>query len=165
MTITKELGESFQRRFGHAAEHFFFSPGRVNLIGEHTDYNGGHVFPAAISVGTYAAVSLRDDDEIHAFSANFKDAGMVTFKTDDVELRQYDSWVKYVRGVIREMGKLGHEVPRGCGLRVVGDMPTASRLASSASSGLWIGVMSSDRFGCGMDTVSLVKLGQAREND
>ena len=165
MTLTKELGESFQRRFGHAAEHFFFSPGRVNLIGEHTDYNGGHVFPAAISVGTYAAVSLRDDDEIHAFSANFKDAGMVTFKTDDLELRQYDSWVKYVRGVISEMGKLGHEVPRGFNLAIVGDMPTASGLSSSASLELLIGVMLNDLFDYGMDTLSLVKLGQAVEND
>lgn len=128
MTLTKELGESFERRFGHPAEHFFFSPGRVNLIGEHTDYNGGHVFPAAISVGTYAAVSLRDDNEIHAFSANFKDAGMVSFAKDDLKIRQYDSWVKYVRGVISELSKLGHEVPRGFNLAIVGDMPTASGL-------------------------------------
>ena len=60
---------------------------------------------------------------------------MVTFKTDDLELRQYDSWVKYVRGVISEMGKLGHEVPRGFNLAIVGDMPTASGLSSSASLG------------------------------
>ncbi|SCB76333.1 galactokinase [Weissella bombi] len=165
MTLTKELGESFQRRFGHPAEHFFFSPGRVNLIGEHTDYNGGHVFPAAISVGTYAAVSLRDDDEIHAFSANFKDAGVVTFAKDDLDLRAYDSWVKYVRGVISELGKLGHEVPRGFNLAIVGDMPTASGLSSSASLELLIGVMLNDLFDYGMDTLSLVKLGQAVEND
>lgn len=165
MTLTKELGESFQRRFGHPAENFFFSPGRVNLIGEHTDYNGGHVFPAAISVGTYAAVSLRDDDEIHAFSANFKDAGVVNFAKDDLELRAYDSWVKYVRGVISELGKLGHEVPRGFNLAIVGDMPTASGLSSSASLELLIGVMLNDLFDYGMDTLSLVKLGQAVEND
>jgi len=165
MTLTKELGESFQRRFGYAAEHFFFSPGRVNLIGEHTDYNGGHVFPAAISVGTYAAVSLRDDDEIHAFSANFKDAGVVSFAKDDLELRAYDSWVKFVRGVISELGKLGHEVPRGFDLAIVGDMPTASGLSSSASLELLIGVMLNDLFDYGMDTLSLVKLGQAVEND
>lgn len=165
MTLTKELGESFERRFGHPAEHFFFSPGRVNLIGEHTDYNGGHVFPAAISVGTYAAVSLRDDNEIHAFSANFKDAGMVSFAKDDLKIRQYDSWVKYVRGVISELSKLGHEVPRGFNLAIVGDMPTASGLSSSASLELLIGVMLNDLFDFGMDTLSLVKLGQAVEND
>lgn len=165
MTLTKELGESFERRFGHPAEHFFFSPGRVNLIGEHTDYNGGHVFPAAISVGTYAAVSLRDDNEIHAFSANFKDAGMVSFAKDDLKIRQYDSWVKYVRGVISELSKLGHEVPRGFNLAIVGNMPTASGLSSSASLELLIGVMLNDLFDFGMDTLSLVKLGQAVEND
>lgn len=165
MTLTKELGESFERRFGHPAEHFFFSPGRVNLIGEHTDYNGGHVFPAAISVGTYAAVSLRDDNEIHAFSANFKDAGMVSFAKDDLKIRQYDSWVKYVRGVISELSKLGHEVPRGFNLAIVGDMPTASGLSSSASLELLIGVMLNDLFDFGMDTLSLVKLGQTVEND
>lgn len=165
MTLTKELGESFERRFGHPAKHFFFSPGRVNLIGEHTDYNGGHVFPSAISVGTYAAVSLRDDNEIHAFSANFKDAGMVSFAKDDLKIRQYDSWVKYVRGVISELSKLGHEVPRGFNLAIVGDMPTASGLSSSASLELLIGVMLNDLFDFGMDTLSLVKLGQAVEND
>ena len=74
---TSQLREKFKEVFGVEAEHTFFSPGRINLIGEHTDYNGGHVFPAAITLGTYGAARKRDDKVLRFFSGNFEDKGII----------------------------------------------------------------------------------------
>jgi galactokinase len=165
MTLVEELSTSFEKRFGRPADQFYFSPGRVNLIGEHTDYNGGHVFPAAIGVGTYAAISLRDDNEVNAFSANFPEAGLVHFTLDELTLQPYDTWVKYVRGVISEFARIGHTVPRGFDLAIVGDMPTASGLSSSASLEMLVATFLNDLFDFGVAKLDLVKLGQQVENN
>ncbi|WP_288530204.1 galactokinase [uncultured Secundilactobacillus sp.] len=162
---TQGLKQSFNDAFGYTAERVYFSPGRINLIGEHTDYNGGNVFPCAISMGTYGAYANREDDTIRVQSANIPDGGLIEFKTTDIAFDQSVNWDKFVRGVMFELGKLGHTVDHGFDLFVHGDLPDASGLSSSASIELLIGNILNEEFNFGLDQLSLVKNGQAVEND
>lgn len=163
--LQEELAQSFNKRFGYDPAKLYFSPGRVNLIGEYTDFNGGHVFPAAISVGTYGAISPRDDNQIRTYSANYPEAGIQTITVTDLALRPYDTWIKYLRGVMTVMAEAGYPVSKGFDLAIVGDMPTASGLSSSASLEILLLNMLKDMMGYQIDKLTIVKLGQAVEND
>lgn len=163
--LQQELAQSFNKRFGYDPAKLYFSPGRVNLIGEYTDFNGGHVFPAAISVGTYGAIAPRDDNEIRTYSANYPEAGIQTITVTDLALRPYDTWIKYLRGVMTVMDEAGYPVTKGFDLAIVGDMPTASGLSSSASLEILLLNMLQDMMGYQLDKLTIVKLGQAVEND
>lgn len=163
--LQQELAQSFNKRFGYDPAKLYFSPGRVNLIGEYTDFNGGHVFPAAISVGTYGAIAPRDDNEIRTYSANYPEAGIQTITVTDLALRPYDTWIKYLRGVMTVMAEAGYPVTKGFDLAIVGDMPTASGLSSSASLEILLLNMLQDMMGYQLDKLTIVKLGQAVEND
>ncbi|WP_322740617.1 galactokinase family protein, partial [Streptococcus pneumoniae] len=85
---TEVLRKDFLAVFGQEADQTFFSPGRINLIGEHTDYNGGHVFPAAISLGTYGAARKRDDQVLRFYSANFEDKGIIEVPLADLKFEK-----------------------------------------------------------------------------
>ncbi|WP_099088610.1 galactokinase [Weissella cibaria] len=163
--LQEELAQSFNKRFGYDPAKLYFSPGRVNLIGEYTDFNGGHVFPAAISVGTYGAIAPRDDNQIRTYSANYPEAGIQTITVTDLALRPYDTWIKYLRGVMTVMAEAGYPVTKGFDLAIVGDMPTASGLSSSASLEILLLNMLQDMMGYQIDKLTIVKLGQAVEND
>ncbi|WP_195517719.1 galactokinase [Weissella cibaria] len=163
--LQEELAQSFNKRFGYDPAKLYFSPGRVNLIGEYTDFNGGHVFPAAISVGTYGAIAPRDDNQIRTYSANYPEAGIQTITVTDLALRPYDTWIKYLRGVMTVMAEAGYPVSKGFDLAIVGDMPTASGLSSSASLEILLLNMLKDMMGYQIDKLTIVKLGQAVEND
>lgn len=163
--LQQELAQSFNKRFGYDPAKLYFSPGRVNLIGEYTDFNGGHVFPAAISVGTYGAIAPRDDNQIQTYSANYPEAGIQTITVTDLALRLYDTWIKYLRGVMTVMAEAGYPVSKGFDLAIVGDMPTASGLSSSASLEILLLNMLQDMMGYQIDKLTIVKLGQAVEND
>ncbi|MGY4734438.1 galactokinase [Weissella cibaria] len=163
--LQEELAQSFNKRFGYDPAKLYFSPGRVNLIGEYTDFNGGHVFPAAISVGTYGAIAPRDDNKIRTYSANYPEAGIQTITVTDLALRPYDTWIKYLRGVMTVMAEAGYPVSKGFDLAIVGDMPTASGLSSSASLEILLLNMLKDMMGYQIDKLTIVKLGQAVEND
>lgn len=163
--LQQELAQSFNKRFGYDPAKLYFSPGRVNLIGEYTDFNGGHVFPAAISVGTYGAIAPRDDNQIRTYSANYPEAGIQTITVTDLALRPYDTWIKYLRGVMTVMAEAGYPVSKGFDLAIVGDMPTASGLSSSASLEIFLLNMLQDMMGYQIDKLTIVKLGQAVEND
>lgn len=163
--LQEELAQSFNKRFGYDPAKLYFSPGRVNLIGEYTDFNGGHVFPAAISVGTYGAIAPRDDNQIRTYSANYPEAGIQTITMTDLALRPYDTWIKYLRGVMTVMAEAGYPVSKGFDLAIVGDMPTASGLSSSASLEILLLNMLKDMMGYQIDKLTIVKLGQAVEND
>ena len=89
------LRKDFLTVFGQAADQTFFSPGRINLIGEHTDYNGGHVFPAAISLGTYGAARKRDDQVLRFYSANFEDKGIIEVPLADLKFEKEHNWTNY----------------------------------------------------------------------
>ncbi|WP_203649848.1 galactokinase [Secundilactobacillus yichangensis] len=161
----QSLKEEFKKAFGYEGERVYFAPGRINLIGEHTDYNGGHVFPCAITMGTYGVYAGRKDDQVRVYSANLPDAGVLTFPIDKLDFDKNDSWAKFPRGVMYEMAKQGKTVDHGFDLFVHGDLPDASGLSSSASIELLIGNILNQEFNWGVDQMTLIKNGQAVEND
>lgn len=142
----------------------FFSPGRVNLIGEHTDYNGGMVFPCAITYGTYAVVGRRNDSFVKLYSNNFKDIGVVMFDVNDIQYDEKDDWANYAKGVLYYMQKQGYQIPQGLNILIEGNIPNGAGLSSSASLEVLIGTIFNDAFQLGMDMVEIVKLSQMAEN-
>lgn len=131
--LLNSLTNTFKTHFHHAPTSGFFAPGRVNLIGEHIDYNGGLVFPCAITKGTYAVVSKRDDQEFHLFSENFKDLGTFTILLNDLTIKKEDNWTNYVKGVLSVLLQKGYVIPFGLNIAVYGDLPNGAGLSSSAS--------------------------------
>ena len=142
----------------------FFSPGRVNLIGEHTDYNGGNVFPCALSFGTYGAIALRNDKTVRMYSDNFKDLGIITFNIDELVNDEKHDWANYPKGVIDIMRKHGYNVESGFDMVVFGNIPNGAGLSSSASIELLMAVIANDLFNFNLDRVELVKYCQEAEN-
>ena len=155
--FTKIYGENKNTRV-------FFSPGRVNLIGEHTDYNGGNVFPCALSFGTYGAIALRDDKIVRMYSENFEDLGIITFNIDDLKNEKEHDWANYPKGVIDVLKKHGHSIDLGFDMIVFGNIPNGAGLSSSASLELLMGVMMDELFKLNIDRVDLVKYSQEAEN-
>lgn len=133
------LATEYQEKFDVAPQRVFFSPGRINLIGEYTDFNGGHVFPAAISMGTYAAYSARDDKQFRVYSANVPDAGVLTFSLDNLAFDKADNWANYLKGMLFELAKQDLTIDHGFDLFVHGNLPDASGLSSSASMEMLMG--------------------------
>lgn len=157
--------EKFNNIYGEKENtRVFFSPGRVNLIGEHTDYNGGNVFPCALSFGTYGAISLRDDKTVRMYSENFEDLGVVTFNVDELVNDKAHDWANYPKGVIDVLRKHGYDVNRGFDMFVFGNIPNGAGLSSSASLELLMAVMANDLFNFNIDRVDLVKYCQEAEN-
>jgi len=140
----------------------FHSPGRVNLIGEHTDYNGGHVFPCALSLGTYGVARKRQDKRLRFASTKF-DGVPVELSLDDVTHNKEHEWVNYLLGVVVEFQKLGHELS-GVDLLISGNMSSNAGLSSSASVELLMSVVLNTLFDCNIPMVELVKLSQRAEN-
>lgn len=156
----------FNKHFnGHSEVRTFFSPGRVNLIGEHIDYNGGYVFPTALSIGTYGAIALRNDDLIRLYSENFPFAGTIEINLHDLDFQDNHHWANYAKGVIREIIDRGYEIHRGFDIVIYGDLPNSSGLSSSASIELLIAVMMNDLFGLNISRPDLAVLCKKVEND
>lgn len=160
----KVINDKFTEIFGEQAEATFFSPGRINLIGEHTDYNGGHVFPCAISLGTYGAARKREDNKLRFYSANFEDLGIIETSLDDLKYDKKDNWVNYAKGMIYFLKETGHDVDKGMDIFIEGNIPNGSGLSSSASLEMLIGVIAQELFNLDIDRVNLVKLGMETEN-
>lgn len=160
----KVVNDKFKEIFGEQAEATFFSPGRINLIGEHTDYNGGHVFPCAISLGTYGAARKREDNKLRFYSANFEDLGIIETSLDDLKYDKKDNWVNYAKGMIYFLKETGHDVDKGMDIFIEGNIPNGSGLSSSASLEMLIGVIAQELFNLDIDRVDLVKLGMETEN-
>lgn len=162
---TNEILQGYAKIFDQAAEKLFFSPGRINLIGEHTDYNGGNVFPCAISLGTYAAFGNRDDNQIKMYSANIPDTGVINLTLDDLEYNQADNWANYPKGMLYLLQKAGYKLTHGFNLYIHGNLPDGAGLSSSASIELLMGNIANDVFQLGIDQLDLVKMGQQNENE
>ena len=165
--IKQELIGEFEKVFGDSAGvSVYFAPGRVNLIGEHTDYNGGHVFPCALTIGTYAAVRKRDDRELNFYSMNFPDSGVVKTSLDDMRPKADDSWTAYPKGVIWAFTGRGYDIPTGLDVLIYGTIPAGSGLSSSASLEVLTGEFLRDQFGLNEVTnTDLAKIGQYSENN
>ncbi len=143
----------------------FFAPGRINLIGEHTDYNGGHVFPASISFGTYALGVKRDDQMIRFYSKNFPDEGIIECSLSDLAFDQSDGWANYPKGMFLLTKVAGHQIVHGADILYYGNIPHGAGLSSSASIELATGVLLKGLYDLQTDTISMVKLGQKVENE
>src|SRR6478672_11904094 len=112
--MLEKLIEEFKQIF-HSSEAIrcFFAPGRVNLIGEHTDYNGGHVFPCALDIGTTAIARKRDDKTFRFYSVNFSENGVIKSSLNDLIYREEDNWANYPKGVAAIIKQSGHELENG----------------------------------------------------
>ena len=128
-----QLKEQFIKIYKEHPSAMYFSPGRVNIIGEHIDYNGGLVLPAAISLGTYALVSLRNDDIIRVFSTNFKEQGILEISLQSLEYKTQDHYANYIKGVFALFMKKNNHIDRGMNIFIHGTLPPQSGLSSSAS--------------------------------
>ena len=162
---TQQLRSNFATIFGTEADHTFFSPGRINLIGEHTDYNGGHVFPAAISLGTYGAARKRDDNLLRFYSANFEDKGIIEVPLEDLRFEKAHNWTNYPKGVLHFLQKAGYVIDKGMDIYVFGNIPNGSGLSSSASLELLTGIIAEKLFDLKLERLDLVKIGKQTENE
>ncbi|MFS9235292.1 galactokinase [Streptococcus sanguinis] len=161
----EQVRADFAKVFGVEADHTFFSPGRINLIGEHTDYNGGHVFPAAISLGTYGAARKRDDQLLRFFSGNFEEKGIIEVSLENLHFEPEHNWTNYPKGVLHFLQEAGHTIDRGMDVYVYGNIPNGSGLSSSASLKLLTGVIAEKLFDLQLERLDLVKIGKLTENE
>jgi len=143
----------------------YFSPGRVNLIGEHIDYLGGNVFPSGISLGTYAFVTKRDDDELHFISENFKDFGVKVASLKDLTYKKEDNWTNFAKGMFEALIKEGADVKHGLNILVYGTLPNSSGLSSSASLEVLIGEVIKEEYNFEIEMFDMVQIAQKVEND
>ena len=165
--MKKKLFDMFAELFGDSeGARFYFSPGRVNLIGEHTDYNGGHVFPCALTLGTYGAARKREDNKIHFYSMNLDSFGVVEASLDDLTNTKEDNWANYPLGVVWAFKEKGHTITSGFDMVIWGNIPNGSGLSSSASLEVLTGVILTDLFEIkDLSMTDLALIGQYSENN
>lgn len=142
----------------------YFAPGRVNLIGEHTDYNGGHVFPCALTIGTYGVARKRKDGKLRFYSMNFEKLGVIETDINSLVNKQEDNWANYPKGVIWAFKEKGYAVTSGFDMVIYGNIPNGSGLSSSASVEVLTGVILKDLFGFDVNMVDIALIGQYSEN-
>ena len=164
--MKEKIYKRFQEIFGAEGEiGVYFAPGRVNLIGEHTDYNGGHVFPCALTIGTYGAVRKRNDNKLRFYSMNFEHLNVIESSLDDLTPRKNAGWTNYPKGVTWALREKGYEIPCGIDLMLFGNIPNGSGLSSSASVEVLTGYILNDLFDLGISNQDLALLGQFSENN
>ena len=164
--MKEKIYKRFQEIFGAEGEiGVYFAPGRVNLIGEHTDYNGGHVFPCALTIGTYGAVRKRNDNKLRFYSMNFEHLNVIESSLDDLIPRKNAGWTNYPKGVMWALREKGYEIPCGIDLMLFGNIPNGSGLSSSASVEVLMGYILNDLFDLGISNQDLALLGQFSENN
>lgn len=161
--IKEKILKKFTEIYGTEGEAFF-APGRVNLIGEHTDYNGGHVFPCALTIGTYAVARKRDDRKLRFFSMNFEHLGVIESSLDDLKQHREAGWTNYPKGIIWALGERGYVIDQGLDLLLFGNIPNGSGLSSSASVEIVTGYILSELFALGISNQDLALIGQFAEN-
>lgn len=143
----------------------YFAPGRVNMIGEHTDYNGGHVFPCALTIGTYAAARRRADKKLRLYSMNFEQLGVFESSIEGLTPEKEADWTNYPKGVMWAFGLRGMNMDTGLDVVFYGNIPNGSGLSSSASLEVLTGYMLRDLFGFDATNQDLALIGQYSENN
>lgn len=165
--MQEKLLKKFKELFGDTSDaRFYFSPGRVNLIGEHTDYNGGHVFPCALTIGTYGAAKKRNDNKIHFYSMNLDNFGVIEVTLEDLSYHAEYNWANYPLGVVWAFTEKGYTLDTGFDMVIWGNIPNGSGLSSSASLEVLTGVILRDLYN--IDTLTMTDLaliGQYSENN
>ena len=155
--MINKLKDMFKRVYEEEVEKVFFAPGRVNLIGEHTDYNGGNVFPCALTFGTYALVRKRNDKKIRFYSENFEALGIMEVNIDNIEYDKEHDWANYPKGVIWSFENNGMKIDSGFDILFYGNIPNGAGLSSSASIELAMGVVLKDLYNFDISMVDIVK--------
>ncbi|WP_405347097.1 galactokinase [Fusobacterium animalis] len=163
--MLENLVKDFKNIFKYNGEvKTFFSPGRVNLIGEHTDYNGGFVFPCALDFGTYAVVKKREDKIFRMYSKNFENLGIIEFNLDNLVYEKKDDWANYPKGVIKTFLDRNYKINSGFDVLFFGNIPNGAGLSSSASIEVLTAIILKDLFKLDVDMVEMVKMCQVAEN-
>lgn len=164
--MREQLIAQFKEIFGADGDiRTYFAPGRVNLIGEHTDYNGGHVFPCALTIGTYAVARKRENQQLRFYSVNFEKLGVIDSALDDLTPSKKAGWTNYPKGVMWAFEGRGYKLPTGLDILIYGNIPNGSGLSSSASLEVLTGVMLKDMFGFDVSMVDIALIGQYSENN
>ncbi|MDK2917869.1 MAG: galactokinase [Candidatus Petromonas sp.] len=164
--ILDNLVNDFKKVFGtKEGIRTFFAPGRVNLIGEHTDYNGGHVFPCALDLGTYAIACKRDDSKIRLYSRNFEDLGIIEADVSHLVYDKKHDWANYPKGVVKMFKDAGYKIQTGFEVLFFGNIPNGAGLSSSASIELATSILLKGLFNLDIDMIEMVKLSQKSENE
>lgn len=159
----RALASDFQTSFSREVEHYFFSPGRINLVGEHTEYNGGHILPCAITLGTYGAVSKRNDRLVRLFSKNLSEQGMIQFTLDELDVLPIHGWANYPKVMLSVLQKEGHILNEGFDLLISGNMPQGAGISSSASLLMLVGEMVNKLYHLRLPQIELIKAAKASE--
>ncbi len=162
MTI-EQLKSKFIEKYGEGEISGYFSPGRVNLIGEHTDYNGGFVFPCALSFGIYCLIRTTDRKTVRFASTNMPFEAEV--RVEDLNIAIGKEWVNYPIGVFAQFMKKGLTFDKGADLLFYGDVPTGAGLSSSAALEVVTGVVINDTYGFGIGRIELAQMGQKAEHE
>ena len=165
MSMKETILNGFAEVFGDTeGAKVFFAPGRVNMIGEHTDYNGGHVFPCALTIGTYGVARKREDNKLRFYSMNFEKLGIIESSLEDLVPSKEAGWTNYPKGVMWAFEQKGMKLPCGMDLLLNGNIPNGSGLSSSASVEVLTGYILRDFFGFDVTNQDLALIGQFAEN-
>lgn len=163
--MKEKIKSKFEELFGNEGDiKVYFAPGRVNLIGEHTDYNGGHVFPCALTMGTYAVARKRNDNKLRFYSMNFEKLGVLESTIDELKYDQKEDWINYPKSMIWALKSEGYKIDTGFDIVYNGTIPNGAGLSSSASIEVLTGFVLKDLFNLKIDMVKMALLGQKAEN-
>lgn len=163
--MEEKIKSKFDELFGNEGDiKVYFAPGRVNLIGEHTDYNGGHVFPCALTMGTYAVARKRSDNKLRFYSMNFEKIGVLESTIDELKYNQEEDWINYPKAMIWALKSEGYKIDTGFDIVYNGTIPNGAGLSSSASIEVLTGFVLKDLFDLDVDMVKMALLGQKAEN-
>lgn len=159
------LLKEFELIFGDGnPAQVFFAPGRVNLIGEHTDYNGGHVFPCALTIGTYAVARKNNGTTIRFYSMNFKSLGIIEADLNGLTYQKEHDWANYPKGMMKILKDAHYTLDEGMDILYYGNIPNASGLSSSASIEVLTAFLCKNLFELNLDNINIALLAQKAEN-
>ena len=161
----ENLLKSFTELYGDNRPECFFAPGRVNLIGEHTDHEGGYVFPCAIAFGIYALAAVRPRDTVRLYSLNFDNKKIIEVPINNIKYDKANDWANYPLGVINIFERHGYKLPSGLDILFCGNLPEGAGLSSSAAIEVLTGRIINDLFNFNLDGVKIALYAQEAEND
>lgn len=163
--MTGKVMDSFRMKYGDDRKPVIsFAPGRVNLIGEHTDYNGGHVFPCALSMGIYMAGEKRNDEKLRFYSVNMTDESVISSSVNELVSLTEKGWTSYIKGVIWAFAERGMKIDRGMDIVIGGDIPQGAGLSSSAALEVAAGNLIRELYGFEVSNEEIAVIGKEAEN-
>lgn len=163
--MKKLIRDTFLEQYKYNPDKIYYSPGRVNIIGGHTDYNGGAVLPFCINLGIYGAISFRSDSIVNVYSKNFSEAGIISFSLDDIDQAKDLGFVNYILGTIIIYKQANYPINKGFDLAIYGNLPKGGGLSSSAALLVLVGKIFNDYFNFSISNTDIAILARKVEND